>query len=479
MKKRLFTQEAQEFVEKEELSRKSRKQIKKDQILVSKVCSNGIIIETIYKPEEEETYFAVFKNGEVEYKSKISLDSNYYRPICPESDYIKWKAILFPSEAKNYESLAKLLKEIQKFIHKYVQVSQFYEILVSYYVLLTWIYDRFPEIAYLRALGDYGTGKSRFLYTVGSICYKPMFMNGATSVSPIFRIINEIRGTLILDEADYKFSDTTQEITKILNCGFSKGMPVWRSESINNQHKPKAFNVYGPKILAGRAPFQDIALESRCLVEKMDRRTRKDIPINLNDEFWQEAEEIRNKCLMFRFKNYFNLNENTAEVDESLEPRLNQIIIPLLSIIEDEKDKKEILEFIKKYNEDLAKDRTYSIDADIVDALVQALETDSSPTMQMITNIFNNQTDIEENIKPRKMGELIRKKLNLDTNKFRDGYRIVNSPINIERINNLKKRFGITNCEHVNIVNVAEEGERDLQQAMEAFDVSEDAVSDT
>ncbi len=50
--------------------------------------------------------------------------------------------------------------------------------IVPYYILLTYVYDNFPEIPYLRVIGDYGSGKSRFMRVVGSVCYSPIITNG-------------------------------------------------------------------------------------------------------------------------------------------------------------------------------------------------------------------------------------------------------------------------------------------------------------
>lgn len=73
---------------------------------------------------------------------------------------------------------------------------------------------------------------------------------------------------MVLDEADFRFSDEKAELVKILNNGNVKGFPVLRT-SISNKHEydPRAFNVYGPKIIAMRHSFEDEALESRFITE--------------------------------------------------------------------------------------------------------------------------------------------------------------------------------------------------------------------
>src|SRR5208282_3153868 len=104
-----------------------------------------------------------------------------------------------------------------------------FEGIATYYVLLTWLYDAFNELPYLRLRGDFGTGKTRALLVVGSLCYKPFFASGASTVSPLFHILDAFRGTLILDEADFRFSDEKAEIVKILNNGNMRGMAVLRT----------------------------------------------------------------------------------------------------------------------------------------------------------------------------------------------------------------------------------------------------------
>ena len=156
-----------------------------------------------------------------------------------------------------------------QFIHRYVDVSPLFEEITSYYVLFTWVYDAFNELPYLRLRGDTGTGKTRFLLTAGSLCYKPIYASGASTVSPLFRILDSVRGTLIIDEGDFRFSDEKAEIVKILNNGNARGFPVLRSESVNGREfSPRAYAVFGPKLVSTRGFFQDRALESRCITRK-------------------------------------------------------------------------------------------------------------------------------------------------------------------------------------------------------------------
>mgnify|MGYP006053481437 FL=1 len=373
------------------------------------------------------------------------------------------KVILFPSEPQPYESEEQILKEIRTFINTYLDVSEVFEQIATYYVLFTWLYDRFNEVPYLRAIGDYGSGKSRLLHTVGSLAYKPIFTAGATTVSPIFRILDESKGTLVLDEADFGHSDMTSDIVKVLNTGYQRGTPVLRAEG-KGTYDLRTFEVFGPKIVATRETFKDKALESRFLVEDMGSSSlRKDIPRTLDESFYQQAQQIRNKLLMWRFDNYFKPLNKREELIEGIHPRLNQIVVPLLTIIKDLGIREQLKGFIVKYNSELVADRGMSWESDIVLAVLR-LEYQkklTEPTVKEITDELNREIDIgEDTLQPRKVGWYLRAKLQLKTEKTRRGF-ILNIARNRKRLDMWKERYGITvediSGEDENVVNVVEE----------------------
>ena len=98
----------------------------------------------------------------------------------------------------------------------------------------------------------------------------------------LFRIIDAFRGTLIIDEGDFRLSDERAEIVKILNNGNARGFPVLRSEvTPSREFNPTAYTVFGPELVATRGFFEDRALESRCLTEQMGSAAAETFPINL------------------------------------------------------------------------------------------------------------------------------------------------------------------------------------------------------
>jgi len=300
---------------------------------VSAVFDDGGILEMVYRPEEKRTAFVLWKDGQWKFEQSLSIDAfRRLVPYSPNNNLIKNEVVLLPSEPEEYGSGESLISEIQSFIHRYVDVSPLFEKIASYYVLFSWVFDGFNELPYLRVRGDPGSGKTRFLLTIGSLCYKPIFASGASTVSPIFRILDSFHGTLIVDEGDFRFSDEKAEVVKILNNGNVKGFPVLRSEvsGKGREFNPRAYHVFGPKLVATRGFFDDKALESRFLTEEMGQyRLRNDVPINMSGSYKEEGLRIRNKLLLFRFRNLNKRKPTEKLVDRSIEPRLNQIFVPL------------------------------------------------------------------------------------------------------------------------------------------------------
>jgi len=411
-------------------------------------CHKGLIplAEEIYNPELESPYQLVWLGdaGSVTTKPFIEGITTDIHPIADEN--VRKGTVLLPSGAIEYGREEDLVLSVQGFIHRWVAVDGWFEELSTYYVLLTWLYDCFSVIPYLRVLGDPGSGKTRFIQTVGSLCYKPIFCGGAITPAPIYRFIDIYHGTLIVDESDFKFSDSYQEIVKILNCGYMTGMPVLRCEGKSGKYTPESYDCYSPKIIANRHRFQDSALESRCFTYEMGQRKRGDIPLSLiTDQFQKEALDIRNKLLLWRLRNHSNKRANNDLMIEGIEDRINQIAAPLLSVASNQETRERIRNFVINYNRTMIEDRGMTLEADIFGVICKLLEENiTSPTVNDVTakyiSEYEDQTPEFKRITARKVGGIIGSKLKLKKERDRNGYRLI---CDSEQVEALKRKFGI------------------------------------
>jgi len=389
--------------------------------VASVALDTGELIEMVYRPEERSTAFVRSDDqGLFGFEAAIDLPGGERLvPYSPRNNLLKHEVVLLPSGPEEYGSDSELLAEIKSFIHRYVDVTPLFEEIASYYVLLTWIYDAFNELPYLRVRGDFGSGKTRFLLTVGSICYKPIFASGSSTVSPLFRILDAFRGTLIIDEGDFRLSDEKAEVVKILNNGNARGFPVLRSEATGRKEfDPRAYEVFGPKLVATRGFFEDRALESRCITEDMGQASlRDDIPLNLDDSHKAEALALRNKLLLFRFRNLGKGYQVERVVDRAIEPRLNQIFAPLLAVTQDPEARQNLQTLLRRYNKELMADRGMEIEAQLLEVIRDALagSADGTVSVKEIANWFADRhgEDYERRVTPKWIGSIVRKRLRL------------------------------------------------------------------
>ncbi|PIR04609.1 MAG: hypothetical protein COV57_03425 [Candidatus Liptonbacteria bacterium CG11_big_fil_rev_8_21_14_0_20_35_14] len=412
----------------------------------SALLKNGTLIEMLYQPDNHKTMYCVARDGKWHYADFYKSDTLNIAPYKPENNLIQNKIVLLPSDVEEYSSETELIADIQSYIHKYMDIPELFEKVSSYYILLSWVYDRFSELPYLRVQGDYGTGKTRFLLTIGSLCYKPIFANGASTISPLFRLLNDFRGTLIIDESDFRFSDEKTEFVKILNNGNARGFPVLRSETnYTREFNPRAFVVFGPKLVATCGPFQDPALESRFLTHNTGQnKLRRDIPINLSKEHQEEAQRLRNKLLLFRIRNFHKVYIHTDMIDWEIEPRLNQIFIPLLSVIQDETMRDEIRLLARQFNKELVMNRGTAVEGQVLDIIKDILQNPNTKlTVKDITDWFTDRygDEYQRKITTKWIGFVIRSKLNLKTAKSNGNYII--PPSEEPKLRILLEKYGL------------------------------------
>lgn len=411
--------------------------------VVSARLPDGMLVELLYRPQEQKTLFAVAHDGVIREAENVELpDGRLLIPYSPENNLITHKAILLPSEAAEYQVEPVLRALVQGFIHRYVDLPPDFEEVAAHYVLFSWRYDDFPDLPYLRVLGDYGSGKSRFLATVGSIVYRPIFASGASTVSPLFRILDAVGGTLVLDEGDFRFSDEKAEIVKILNNGNAKGFPVLRTETTpKGEFNPRAFTVYGPKLVSTRQTFDDPALESRCITAHLGRGdVRPDIPVNLTPEFHDQALSIRNQLLRYRLREAGRMDSETPALRD-LEPRIAQVFSSLLSSIDDEKARERVLAVARAASTNLLNLRGDSIEADVVAAALalQGRTSGAIPVKLIARELSDN--DSGTSLSPRAVGAILRR-LGLKPRKRQGNYVL---PVEeLTHLPLLAKRYNLT-----------------------------------
>ena len=417
------------------------------------IDEKGNLHEQIFNHKTQEAKYIGWDGTGFTESQEIHIGKTVYQPLLDEA--VLKKAVMLPSDVLDYLNIETLIEELRVHIKRYVDISDRYRQIASWYILSTWLIDKIGTTTYLRAIGDYGTGKSRFKRVLGGLCYKPIFISGAITPAPIFRMIETWGGTLVFDEMDMKFSDEKNIIVKILNCGNERFNPILRC-SDKDYSKISFFDTFSPKVFCTRGRFKDQALETRCLTEVMRETTRSDIPSIISDghPFFKDEMSLRNKLLMFRLKCWGSLK--VIEPDKidfgDVEPRLKQDILPMAMLfwrIPQMQD--EIKKFVKKYNNELVEERANTYEGMIVNTILEYIDEDLTLTVEpeksteltasMIAVMMMGRYNMEKQPSSASIGKKLRI-LGLETKPVKvDGKTIRAVMISKEKMSRLKRKY--------------------------------------
>jgi hypothetical protein len=397
------------------------------------------LVELVQMPMEG-LNFAIRESGSVAY----SKTYGEFKPISWLEQYLNVGAFVLPSEATPNVDLDDLAAGVRGFIHRYFDCDPVFEAMATLYVLHTWMYEQFQAVPYLRFLGLPGSGKTRGTEVIGALCYRPLVMAGSTTPAPMFRMIEVIGGTMLIDEADFAQSQVGSDIVKVLNCGYQRNLPVTRTEKNNlGEFVPRVYEVFGPKIINGRRLFKDEATESRCLPYTPQVTSRSDIPVQLTGVFSAEANKIQNMALGWRMANL-----DTFKVIEKpiagLKGRSHQIVIPLLSVAcamsrsQCEKYRADLVAFCQNLDTQAQVDRLETVEGQLVAAFVKC-EKDQLPTCKDLSDLLRNSGE-NRWLTPNKASRLLRS-MGFETRHTNRGSEVT---IKVPQLESLCKRFGLT-----------------------------------
>lgn len=402
---------------------------------------DGKLAEQITSPELSfEVYDPITEV--VEIRPSIQIENLQVYPL--SGDLITKKVILLPERSEEYSDTETLRQECKAFIHKYLDIHPFYEELASYYILLTWLFDKNTTITYLGIFGDYGTGKTRAAQTIGALCYKAAFVSGALTCAPIYRLLEQSRGTLIINEFDFQHSDMGSELIKILNNGYEKGLSVLRVKGETGE--VEAFDAFSPKIFTYRKKKNDQAFESRLITIPVEETIREDIPVMLPLSYEKEAMVLRNKLLKFRFRNFHKEIVVDHTIFIGIERRLRQTLFPLLTVVDDKNFLHTLTKFIQDLQEQNRVDRGMSWVAEHLVNLVELISVNTGDiTVQDLAAKFNDGKQKENCITSRKAGSIIRNDFKLKTERLSSGEKKGQYGIKLdyEKIKTLCLKYGI------------------------------------
>lgn len=151
------------------------------------------------------------------------------------------------------------------------------------------------------------------------------------SASAIFRYIEDIRPTLLIDEAD-TFVKGNEEMRGILDSGHTRAAAhVIRNVEVNGEHKPRRFSTWAPKAIATIRSLAD-TLEDRSIVLLLQRKSKTAKVARLRRRDSEEFAIVRRKLARWADDNFAALTDPDPKIPGVLNDRAADNWRPLLAI---------------------------------------------------------------------------------------------------------------------------------------------------
>lgn len=202
--------------------------------------------------------------------------------------------------------------------------------LTTYYILSTYLYEMFDSIGYLFLCSDSGTGKTKWSTIIQNLSFNSINATN-TSEAAMFRIVEQSKGTLFID--DYEKIEETKKnsIDQLLKVGYKKGGKTCRAEKVGDNFVPVFFDVFCPKVLTNTEGLDSITY-SRCIPLHLIKTLSNKGMLNpkSSDAFWQQ---IRDCCYYWAMLNWkkVKLNYESIEVSD-LNNRDLELVKPVLAV---------------------------------------------------------------------------------------------------------------------------------------------------
>jgi uncharacterized protein DUF3631 len=169
-----------------------------------------------------------------------------------------------------------LLRDVEAFVSRFVVHPGPARLPVALWAMGTHLFECFETFPYLALLSpEKGCGKTRTTEVLEQIVSEPV-RAVCISEAAVFRLIEDRRPTLILDEAEVLTGkgERAEAVRALLNAGNRSGAMVPRC--VGNSHELRMFDVYCPKIVCAIRVCPE-TIRDRSLVVSMQRKKPTDV----------------------------------------------------------------------------------------------------------------------------------------------------------------------------------------------------------
>ncbi len=206
--------------------------------------------------------------------------------------------------------------------------------LLSLWTIGTYMQPIWYSYPYLLIIGPMRSGKSKILELLEQTAYNPIKAESITE-SAMFRTIDALAPTILIDESDFTDPDKNSAIQRLLLVGYKKGNKALRSERTKSEKiVARAYLTFSPKAIVAPRGVQEMIYD-RCIVIQMLRGRDPKIVNNWprpDDPKWQDLRDHLYHFSLTKWKEVREAYESISGEEVGLSSRDLELWKPMLSI---------------------------------------------------------------------------------------------------------------------------------------------------
>ena len=228
-----------------------------------------------------------------------------------------------------------LLSILSEMVRRYIALAATEADVIALWIVHTHCFEAAQSTPYLSITSaEKQCGKSRLLEFLELLVAKP-WLTGSVSAAVLYRTIDDLHPTLLLDESDATFNGNQEfgeALRGVLNSGHRRGGKASRCERAGQNFVRRDFDTFCPKAIAGIGRLPDTVADRSIPI-----RLKRKLPGTVFARFRRrevkpEAENLRSQLAAWAAEWKDTLAEMRPELPDSLSDRQQDSAEPLLAI---------------------------------------------------------------------------------------------------------------------------------------------------
>lgn len=232
-----------------------------------------------------------------------------------------------PANTINIENV---LNAIEVYISKHAILPEGASTAIALWCLAAYSIDQFRVFPKLTIYSpEKRCGKSTVLDLIEAFAPNAVITSNTTAAA-IYRLIDQIQPTLIIDEADTFIAGTNSEMTGIINSGHAKNR-AYIMRCVGDNHQPKMFSTWTPMVLAAIGELQPTIMD-RSVVIPLSRKKPSETVDRIPADLVNAAASGRDKLLKWSTDNLSTISANQIEPPALGNDRVIDNWLPLFTV---------------------------------------------------------------------------------------------------------------------------------------------------